>query len=45
MAFSKLKAYQRRIGAETFDQMYDAHIEICGLFTPNECWNLFCEAG
>lgn len=45
MAFSKLKAHLRRIGARTFDQMFDALAEICDLFTPDECWNFFCEAG
>ena len=45
MAFSKLKAHLRRIGARTFDQMFDALTEICELFTPDECWNFFCEAG
>ena len=44
MAFSKLKAHLRRIGARTFDQMFDALAEICDLFTPQECWNYFCEA-
>lgn len=29
MAFSKLKAHLRRIGARTFDQMFDALTEIC----------------
>jgi hypothetical protein len=45
MAFSKLKAHLRRIGARTFDQMFDALTEICDLFTPDECWNFFCQAG
>jgi len=45
MAFSKLKAHLRRIGARTFDQMSDALAEICDLFTPQECWNYFCETG
>ena len=45
MAFSKLKAHLRRIGARTFDQMFNALAEICELFTPDECWNFFCEAG
>jgi transposase len=45
MAFSKLKAHLRRIGARTFDQMFNALAEVCNLFTPQECWNYFCEAG
>ena len=44
IAFSKLKAYLRRIAASTFDQIFDALNEICELFTPNECWNFFREA-
>ncbi len=36
MAFSKLKAHLRRIGARTFDQMFNALAEICDLFTPQE---------
>jgi len=45
MAFSKLKAHLRRIGARTFNQMFDALAEICDLFTTDECWNYFCKAG
>ena len=45
MAFSKLKAHLRRIGARTFDQLIDAIGEICGLFTPDECWNYLAAAG
>ena len=36
MAFSRLKAYLRRIGAGTFDQLIKAIGEICDLFTPDE---------
>ena len=42
MAFSKLKAHLRRIGARTFYQMFEALAEICKLFTPQECWNWTC---
>ena len=45
MAFSKLKAHLRRIGARTFDQLIEAIGEICDLFTPEECWNFFKAAG
>ena len=45
MAFSKLKAHLRRIGARTFDQLIEAIGEICDLFTPDECWNFFKAAG
>ncbi|WP_372570727.1 transposase [Ruegeria jejuensis] len=39
MAFSKLKAHLRRIGARTFTDMFDALTEICDLLSPQECWN------
>lgn len=45
MAFSKLKAHLRRIGARTLDALWRAVGEICGLFDPDECWNYFKEAG
>ena len=45
MAFSKLKAHLRRIGARTFDQLIAAIGDVCGLFTPVECWNFFKAAG
>lgn len=45
MAFSKLKAHLRRIGARTFDQLIEAIGEICELFTPEECWNFFKASG
>jgi len=45
MAFSKLKAHLRRIGARTFDQLIEAIGEICNLFAPDECWNFFKAAG
>ena len=44
MAFSKLKANLRRIGARTFDQMFDAITEICELFTSDQYCNFFCKA-
>lgn len=45
MAFSKLKAHLRRIGARTFTQLIEAIGEICDLFTPEECWNFFKASG
>jgi len=45
MTFSKPKAYFRRIGARTFDQMFDAQTKVSDLFTPKECSNYFYEAG
>ena len=45
MAFAKLKAHLRRIGARTLDALWRAVGEICDLFDPDECWNFFKEAG
>ena len=41
MAFAKLKAHLRRIGARTLDALWRAVGEICGLFDPDECWSYF----
>jgi len=45
MAFSKLKAHLRRIGARTIDALWRAVSEICDLYDPDECWNYFKAAG
>jgi transposase len=45
MAFSKLKAHLRRIGARTLDALWHALGKICGLFDPDECWNFFRASG
>ncbi len=45
MAFSKLKAHLRRIGARSFDQLLQAVGDICHMFTPDECWNYLHHAG
>jgi transposase len=45
MAFAKLKAHLRRIGARTIDALWRAIGEVCDLFTPDECWNYLREAG
>lgn len=37
LAFSKLKAHTRRIGARTFDALFEALGHICELFDPQEC--------
>jgi hypothetical protein len=34
MAFSKLKAHLRRIGARSFTEMFDAIAEVCDLYSP-----------
>ena len=39
MAFSKLKAHLRRVGARTFDALWKANGGICDLFSPRECCN------
>ena len=45
MAFSKLKAHLRKIGARTFDQLFEAIGDICDMFSPQECWNYLQAAG
>ena len=45
LAFAKLKAHLRRIGARTYDQLIAAIGDICSLFDPTECWNFFHAAG
>jgi transposase len=45
MAFSKLKAHLRRIGARTFTDMFNAIVQVCDLYSPDECWNYFRVAG
>lgn len=41
-AFSKLKAYLRKIGARNFTDLFEA---LGDMFTPDECWNFFHHAG
>lgn len=45
MAFSKLKAHLRRIGARTFTDMFHALSDICDLYSQDECWIYFKAAG
>lgn len=45
MAFSKLKAHLRRIGARTIDDLWRAVGSICDLYSPEECRNYFTAAG
>jgi transposase len=45
MAFAKLKAHLRRIGARTIDALWKAVGSICDLYTPDECWSYLKEAG
>lgn len=45
MAFAKLKAHLRRIGARTISALWEAVGSICDLYTPDECWNYLKHAG
>ena len=45
MAFAKLKAHLRRIGARTFDALFEALGNICDLFDPQECRKFIKAAG
>ncbi len=45
MAFAKLKAHLRRIGARTLDALWRAVGDICDLYSPKECWNYLKAAG
>lgn len=45
MAFAKLKAHLRRIGARTIDELWKAVGSICNLYTQDECWNYLRHAG
>lgn len=45
MAFSKLKALLRKAAARTFDALWHAIGDICGLYEPDECWNYLKQAG
>jgi hypothetical protein len=45
MACPNPKARLRRIEPRPFDQGFDALTEICNRFSPDDCWNVFCEAG
>lgn len=44
MAFAKLKAHLRRIGARTFDGLIEAVGDACDLFNHNECRNFLRHA-
>lgn len=45
MAFAKLKSHLRKAEARTFDGLWHAIGDICGLYDPDECWNYLTEAG
>ena len=44
-AYAKLKAHLRRIAARKFDHLIKAIGDVCDLFTPEECYNFFRNAG
>ena len=45
MAFSKLKAFLKKIAARTVDELWDAIAKAIDTFTPSECQNYFAAAG
>ena len=45
MAFARLKAHLRRIGARTIDALWRAIGDICVLYSEQECWNDLKDAG
>jgi transposase len=45
MAFAKLKAHLRRIGARTVNALWKAVGDICDLYSPDECRNYLKAAG
>ncbi len=45
MAFAKLKAHLRRIGARTIDALWRAVGDICDLYSETECRNYLVAAG
>jgi transposase len=44
MAFAKLKAHLRRIGARTIEALATAIGDICDLHSQQECWSYLKEA-
>ena len=44
-AFSKLKAYLRRVAARTIDDLWDAIRDALPRLTPEDCANYFTAAG
>ena len=45
MAFAKLKAHLRKAAARSYDALWHAVGDICGLYEPEECWNYLKAAG
>jgi hypothetical protein len=45
MASAKLKAHLRKAAARTYDTVWQAIGDICGLYEPEERWNYLKAAG
>jgi len=45
MAFAKLKTLLRKAAARTYEDLWRAVGDICGLFDTQECWNYLKETG
>ncbi len=45
MALAKLKAHLSKAAARTYDALWRAVGDICGLYEPEECWNYLKAAG
>ena len=45
MAFAKLKTLLRKAKSRTYDALWQAVGDICNLFTQEECWSYFMDAG
>ncbi len=45
MAFAKLKAHLRRIGARSIDALWRTVGDVCDLYSPDECRNYLVAAG
>ena len=45
MAFSKFKAFLKKIAARTIDDLWNAIAEAIDIFTPKECEHYFAAAG
>ena len=44
-AFSKFKAFLKKVAARTVDDLWNAIAEAIDIFTPTECENDFAAAG
>lgn len=43
--FAKLKTLLRKAKARTYDALWQTVGDICKMFSPEECWNYFMDAG